>query len=68
MGPQNRNFNRRAISWWLLNAAVQAGIMFAMVIVGCYNTGIDRASGHTFTHWEVISRFWSCMPAPSEPE
>lgn len=28
--------------------------MFAMVIVGCYNTGIDRASGHTFTHWEVL--------------
>ena len=53
MGPQNRNFSRRAIGWWLLNSALQSGIMFGMVIVGCYNTGIDRASGHTFTHWEV---------------
>ena len=53
VGPRNQRFSMGAISLWLLNACYQAGIMFAMVICGTYNTHIARPNGQTFSHWQV---------------
>ena len=41
----------------MANAAFQALLMFAMVMLATQAIYADRASGTTFTHWEV------CFPS-----
>ena len=52
-GPRNLYFSWRALAGWLANAVFQAVVMFVMVMSATKATYADRASGTTFTHWEV---------------
>ena len=52
-GPRNLYFRPRALAGWLLNAVFQAGVMFVMVMYATRAIYSDRASGTTFSHWEV---------------
>jgi hypothetical protein len=55
-GPRNLHFRWRALAGWVANAAFQALLMFAMVMLATQAIYADRASGTTFTHWEVRMR------------
>ena len=52
-GPKNRLFGAWTLGGWLVNACYQAAIMFAMVMEATRPIYADRASGRTYSHWQV---------------